>query len=402
MKVLTFGASPYIKTNLGRINNSLLKNFKQAGLLVASAVWDHDLSWYLPDNDRYYFEEDGERICQIYPFDNVQMEASSKFMYDIIFALNPDVIVTSGDIDDMEYTFAIKSLYPEKFKWIAYLAIPSLPINENKIEQLKMIDEILVSTKAVQKELEKYGLNPVYCPFGPNDAFSKNVEKYDKESGIRTEHEEKLNIIVNAKNSTVSNLGAVFMIARCLGKEYTIYLHTNYSDPGEFDLDLLKSRYDINDIISFPEEFVGLNEGISDEDLALKYAEADIVLDLSARSATGLCVLEAMRAGAIPLVSKIGALKEIDEEMSTCCSVDGTMFLSYGEKELNIVDWKKAVQMLINYKYCKDHMPKNFESMRKDAKKVSNNFSEKELAEKMCDSIKRIFSKEHEIKVETF
>ena len=395
MKILTFGASPYINTNLGRINRSLLLNLKEAGHLVASAVWDHDLSWYLPDNDRYFFEHNEEQICQIYPFDNINMEASAKFMYDVIFALNPELVITSGDIEDMEYTFAIKSLYPEKSKWVAYLAIPAFPINENKVDQLKMIDKIFVSTKKAQKELESHGVESEYVPFGPSDTFTDHIDHSKSD---------RLHVMVNAKNSTISNIGNIFKAASSLDESYDIYLHTNYSDPGEFDLDLLKARYDKNNIIRLPEEFVGLNEGISDEDLMLEYSRADVILDVSARSATGLSVLEAMRMGSIPLTSRTGALAEICGNFKSfiVLNLDGNVFISYGETELNIVRPSQIVHYLGELKRIKQESPEELWNLMKEAKRVANGFSEKELPLKILNSLKRIFSVDKELKVETF
>ena len=395
MKILTFGASPYINTNLGRINRSLLLSLKEAGHLVASAVWDHDLSWYLPDNDRYFFEHDEKQICQIYPFDNINMEASAKFMYDVIFALNPDLVITSGDIEDMEYTFAIKSLYPEKFKWIAYLAIPAFPVSENKIDQLRMIDEIFVSTKRAKRELSKAGIESEYCPFGPSDAY------VDNQDNNRTD---TFDVIVNAKNSTVSNIGNIFKAAGTLDKRYSIYLHTNYSDPGEYDIDLLKSRYDKHDIIRLPEEFVGLNEGIPDEDLKSEYSKADAILDVSARSATGLTTLEAMRMGCIPLISQAGALGEIYNKFAPSQSLmlHGHDFISYGETELCIVGSGEIHTYLNLLRHIKQESPEELWNLMKEAKRVANGFSEKELSLKILKSLKRIFSSDKELKIETF
>lgn len=398
MKVLTFGASPYINTNLGRINRSILMNLKEAGCKVASAVWDHDASWYLPDNDRYYFEHNEEKVCQIYPFDNVNMEASATFMYDVIFALNPDMVVTSGDIADMEYTFAIKSLYPEKFKWVAYLVIPSLPINENKIEQLKMIDQIIVSTKKAKSFLAEKGIQSEYCPFGPSAEFFGEYDFPKKEEFI-----EDLKVVVTGKNSTISNLGNVMFSAGTLEPGISLYVHTNYSDTGEFDLDLLKERYDTKNVIRFPDNFVGLNEGITTEDLIEIYDNADVVLDASARSGTGLSVLEAMSRGCVPVVSNVGALSEIASLIyHDDLDMVGTPFISYGETMLNIVPHLEISNKLNMLRRMKQESPTKFANLKDKAVSVANGFSEKELPTKILEMRKRIFSHDRELKVETF
>ena len=64
MKVLTIGESPYLLSKSGKIHAEIIRELKQSGHEVNSAVWNFDITWFAADEKgRYFYEDDEEQIC---------------------------------------------------------------------------------------------------------------------------------------------------------------------------------------------------------------------------------------------------------------------------------------------------------------------------------------------------
>jgi len=398
MRILTVCASPYLLTKLGRMNSCILRKLKEEGIEVASAVWHHDVSYFLPNNDgKYEFEKDNSVVCLLYPFHNYA-EKNAPAVYDIIKDFNPDIVISIGDYTDTDFIFSIKALMPMSFKWISILAIDSMPINERRKEAFEFIDVAVVTSKMALEEIKKVSkVETVFSYFGTDHNIFKKDKKIFPEK-------DKLRVISCAKNSQSSGTASFIKgvaEANKINNHIIGYLHTNVSDRGDYDIPLLIERFDASESVILPDNFVGLNDGISDFELNKEYNKSDVIADLSVRSSTGLTVLEAMATGCIPLYTDVGAIGEIGKMLSNeDLNIQGNTYIGQFEEYYKIVSIEDFTEKLLKlYELKKDNVELFF-NLNKESINISSLFSEDIFMKTIKDVIKRVGIIDRKVEVE--
>jgi len=395
MRILTISASPYLLTKLGRLHSDVILNFYKQHTLY-SAVWDHDLKWFSPDEQGHYFyEKNGEKICQLLPYISQNPQISSPQLYEIFQKVKPELVISIGDYNEVDAIFAIKTLNSTKFKWVHVLTLNAGPIKDTFNDVFNYIDYVVHTNKKSKKMVSK--LSPVANSFS-YVGIDESVFFYKNNI-----NNEKLNIISCAKNSQASGIGSILSSSQFLNKDFNLYLHTNLYDTGDYDLNLLKNRYDANEIVRFPENFVGLNDGTPDNELNDLYNDSDVFIDVSVRSATAIALIESMAAGCIPVVAPIGALKEIVDLLPEDCRffVDGNLYIGSLEEEYYIVSpehLSKIIQKIYN---IKKHNKGKFLEMKNNIVSVVKTLKRKDFLKKIEEAIDFV-KKENSVIVESF
>ena len=398
MKILTVSASPYLLTKLGRMNSCILRRLNESGMEVASAVWHHDVSYFLPrDDGKYEFEKDGKIICPLYPFHNYP-EKNAPAVYDIIKDFNPDIVISVGDYTDVDFIFSIKALMPFSFKWINVLTIDSMPINERRKEAFEFIDVVIVTNKMAFEEVKNISkVETILSYFGPDHNVFKKCEKIFPEK-------DKLRVINCAKNSQSSGTASFIKgvaEANRINKNIIGYLHTNISDRGDYDIPLLIERFNASESVILPDNFTGLNDGIVDSELNLEYNKSDIIADLSVRSSTGLTVLEAMGTGCIPLYTNIGAIGEIGNKLlNDNLSIKSNTYIGQFEEYYEIVSIGDFTEKLLKLYELKKDNAEIFSNLSRESIYISNLFSEDIFIKTIKDVVKRVGNVNRKIEVE--
>jgi len=389
MRILTVGECPYILSKAARMHSDLLRNLV-SNHEVKSVVWNLDVTWFAPEEDgKYYYEHKEEKITEmcLLPPSSAQGTA---ILYEHIKQFQPDLVISISTYEESAGVFAAKSLEPDSFKWLPIFFVDSNPINEAYFDLFKTADFNIFTNKEAWSQVKDIdGVLSKYVPYGPNHDSFFNIEDVipDKNS---------LRVMNCSKNAQTSNISSfIHGMSKIENENINGYLHTNYSSPGEYHLDLLINRYNVSEKISLPQEFVSINDGPLDEDLNIEYNKSDIILDTSVRAATGLSVLEGMAAGCIPIVTKVGALKEIVERFPEEYQffVRSVIYIGDNEKEYHIIDPNDLAKK-ISYLYeLKINNKKEFEKIKcnviKEAQKISSHSFVKRI-EEIVEEIKDI------------
>lgn len=398
MKILTVSASPFLLTKLGRINSDILCYFRVRDYKVATLAWDLDTMWFVPDQDgRIHYEKNGEKVCEIYPLPN-SPEESAVQAYEVVKALEPDVVISVGEARETDFVASLKSICPNQFKWINICTAGSLPIASQRVEALSQADLSLVTTKAGVADFESKLIPSYYLPYGPSIKlfYPKNLDK------------NKFSVINLSKNSTASNtaafIKAMVLASRLTNGEVSGYLHSNVNDIGDYDVLSLIDQYGAKDIIRLPEAFVGLNDGIAASDLNDEMNNASVVVDVSVRSATALGVLEAMSTGCFPLVTPAGALKEVVQNIPSSyrCFVDSVEYIGFDGESCQIASIDSLAEKIKNIYYqWKDHRA-FFDRCSEEAKKAAEIYSNRKFLQNLEGFLKSSMNKANVLTVETF
>ena len=310
MKIVTIGMSPYLLTSQSKIHSTLLRHLYQSGHSVAGIVSNHDIAYFLPKEDkdgnqRYYYDFDDHSI-PVVPLGGKQDLTVQ--IYEILNQYQPDLVVTIGDCHDVLYMKAVKMFVEKPFKWLAVMMNYSYPINENHAEITEDMDGIFC--------LSEFSYNMM------KDKFPKETIAYEYigcESNKISQNKEKnpniFRLMVSGKNMQIDNIP---MVMECVSKmrddipNLELYVHANIYDKGDYDLTLLKQRFDPNnEFIKFPEKYVSLTDGYSDEEYKLELMKSDIFVSVPYNAASALSVFEAMSCGCIPLLSDLECYREI-------------------------------------------------------------------------------------------
>lgn len=401
MKVLTISSSPYLLTKLGRINSSILNSLNNTLSFdnVASIVWHHDISWFAPNSkNEFIFEYEGKSICKLHPIPK-SPEQATPIVYDVIKSYQPDVVVTIGDYHETDFLFALKTLNPKMFKWVSILTIDAYPINETRKDAFNYINKVITTTKMGQRAVNELSIvDCEYLPFGPDEIFYTQEGENNKEF---------LTVFGCGKNAQSAGSATYIMgISEAYMKNNNIrgYMHTNVSDRGDYDLAYLAYRYGIKDNLIFPDEFVGLNDGIDNKTLRHRYSSSDVVSDLSVRSATGLCLLEGMACGCIPVATEVGALKEIISLMPKDFQffVRSNTYVGSFEEEYEVADYKDFAKILLKLKDIKKNNPGMFNKMKEYSVKIANEFKLNIFTKRIEEIIMEVIDTEEELVLEVY
>lgn len=403
-KVLIVTSSPFNNTKLGRMCSQLMCYLRSKGMMVAVAAWDHDTSWYVEDEEGVcWYEYKNQKVGPVYTVFNVGEGASTK-LYEVIKKLHIDTVVSIGDFNDIEHIYAVKSLEKDNIEWINILNNGSIPINDNRKEIISSIDYHILLNRDSVKEFERLGVSTEkYSHIRYGSIFKNEPSK---------EMSDHFGIVCVAKNCNQSNLGCFIKAISKIkseDKNIKIYLHTDLYDNGDYDIEYLIDRYGVKDIIELPEEFIGINDGISNEEFKKKIKNYDLIVDCSCQSTTGISVLDGMALGLIPLVSNVGILKEIHEKMydyehSTYNNlpymINGTDFIASDEKEFYICDHEKlAISIYYFYLRWKEG---SLNKESKTAQLISQEYDLQKFLENTFKIIKDFQLNNDNLVVETF
>ncbi len=399
MRVLTVGESPYLLTKLGKMNSSLLIKLKEDGHEISSAVWNLDISWFISDEEgNYQYDVGSETICSLFPFIN-NTEQSSTQLYEIMKRFRPDVVISIGGYKDSICVAPIKSLHPNLFSWIGIFAIDALPINENKTDIFNNVDFAICTTRRGKDEICKIiGENSCcYLPFGPDKEIFFEDRKTTKDT---------LNVICCSKNSQSSNIPCFLQAVAEASKiepKISGYLHTNLYDVGDYDLHLLIDRFKAENNIKLPNRFVGLNDGFSNEEMRDLYNQADIVVDVSVKSSTGLSVLEGMATGCIPVCTNTLSIGEIlnlikDNKINIIPSYN---FIGEDEENFVVGSVEGLRDILLELYRVKNKDLSFFERKKKESIEIVKGFSKSFFVEKVVKMIKDETIKQSKVTIES-
>lgn len=304
MKIVTIGLSPFVLTSRGKLHSWILQYLYLHGSSVASICWGHDKSFFLPksvnNEDKYYydFNHGGKKHdIQIFPFDRNGNESIE--VYEVLKRLNPDCVILIGDITDFLFMHAIKSFYSD-FMTIFVLMGYSCPINEHHVDLLNDFDQILCTSQQSYDYVKSIcntniDFEYVYC----NKKIYNNYRAYTQSSKIKI-----MSVVHNVQSD---NVATIIKTCSKFKDLCDLYLHINMYDAGDYDLEILKNRFDPDgQFLKFPEKYVSLIDGISDLELADFYNNSDIYLHVPMSSATSMSVFQAVSCGCLPILSNVG------------------------------------------------------------------------------------------------
>ena len=312
MKIMTLGLSPYLYLSDGRIHAAIIEHLFRSEYSMAAIGLNHDTSYFLPKNNErgdpvYYYEFDGYQIPLV-PFNTMQDQAIG--VHEIFKVFNPDMVITIGDFNSFLYMKAVKTFNEKPLQWLAVLSNYSYPINEYGVELLDDMDGILCTNSSS------------FSMF--NDLYKRDHIDMTHVGGYQAKvtpvRSDDFRLIVTAKNTQSDNIPMIMEVAAKLRTEIPelqLYLHTNVYDRGDFDLQLLKARFDPQDkFISFPDKCVSMNEAYSEEDFQRELARSDVFISVAGNAPTGMAAVDAIACGCAPLLSNVGCHKDIAEDLA--------------------------------------------------------------------------------------
>jgi len=391
MRILTIGPSPYLLASDGRIHRDIIISLTEAGHFIDALVVNHSVMYFLPsETGLHYFDLDGKRICQLFPFLGQKGE-EPPFAFEAMKNSRPDVVITVGSYSDTDFIWSIKSIYPHLFKWVAVIPTGTDIINERHRLSLTYADAIITTTKLAEKAFNDAGLKATYIPYGPPSCVREPSD------GLTTHFK----VLSLAKNSQMSNVPAFLQALQLSGLNGT--LHTNIDDSGDYDIRLLIDRYKLKEKISIPKKYVSIREGISSESMESMYREHDTVVDCSLQSATGLTMLEAMAYGCIPVGVAFGAVGEILELMPDdfCFKTNYETFVGPHEETLAVIDTKELAASL---RYIERQRADIYwyKSAKETAVRVSKIFYKDYFTLKLKDVVELTVASENRLAVDSY
>lgn len=351
MKIVTLGMSPYIYLSHAKIHSLILKDLFFSHHQVACIATGHDTTYFLPELDkdnhpRYYYQFDQHKVPLV-PLNHTKDPAIH--VYEILKVFSPDIILTIGDFNDHLYIKAVKMFLDNPIKWLAVLVNYSYPINEKNKEIIQDLDGIICTNsftfKMFQPHLSTKQIKLSYV------GSTKNETEKSQHSGFK--------VMVCGKNTQGDNLPLIMQALSEINlPDINLYLHTNMFDQGDYDLNLLKERFDPQGLfISFPDKYVSLIDGYPENEYLEKLLNTDIFINLSVNSASAISVFESLACGCWPLMSNTACHKDIahliaknnpqfesDEFLVNC-----TEWMVRGENYINIPhpqDFKEKIKNL--------------------------------------------------------
>jgi len=318
MRILTIGLSPYLLTSRSRLNAEILKHYNLMGIPVASLVWGHDRTYHVPEEvkgqSRFFYKFKYKNIDRRIPLTLFEKDKDQTVcIYETIKKLKPDIVITIGDYTEFSCMKAVK-MYTEDFKWIFMLCNGTQPINEYAYPTFEDPDAIVCSNpKSLPEIREIYPKDAIVSQIIGVDRGIYYDRKIDRKPGLR--------VMSCGKKTSSDNVPMLMETFADMAKDIdgwkTLYLHSNINDSRDHNLDLLKSRFDPDDkLISFPDRFVSITDGYSDEEFAEELSLSDIFVSIPITSSTSMSVLEAMACGCYPLMSSCGSNLYLAEELS--------------------------------------------------------------------------------------
>lgn len=317
MKVMTIGLSPFLMTSRSKIHSLILRYLYLTGHSMAGIVWGHSPQYFVPEDNEdgsqsfyYDFEYSNQKFkIPIIPFDRGQRESIE--IYETINKFEPDVVITVGDLSDFVYMHAVKSFLPKPIKWLAILLGYNFPLREDLQMLLNDIDGILCTSDFCYQQIQKlYNSDSIDVHYvGCNPEIYKLTEP--ENIGFR---------IMAVPKTTQVDCAPTIIKAVCEMTDdipdLKLYLHANIHDPGDHNLEDLKKLVDTEGIVSFPDKYVSLLDGISEVDMSVEFSKSDVFISIPMISGSSMSVFQSMACGCYPLLSDCGSNKDIARLLS--------------------------------------------------------------------------------------
>lgn len=311
MKIMTLGLSPYMNMSHAKIHGMILKHLYFSHHEVACIGVGHDTTFFLPQEDaqgnpRYYYSFDEHNIPLV-PL--LSDKEPAIMVYEILKVFRPDMIITIGDFNDHLYMKAVKMFSEVPLKWLAVLTNYSYPINEHKQEIIEDMDGILCTNNRSFDMLRNLFKKDEIClsHVGCNGSIIKEPHL------LRSP--DKFRIMSCGKSLQSDNLPMLMEVCASLRDaipNLELYLHSNVYDRGDYDLSLIKERFDPNnEFIVFPRKYVSLTDGYTEEEYAQELAASDVFVSISLNSSSALSVFESLTYGCWPVMTDEGSCHDV-------------------------------------------------------------------------------------------
>lgn len=313
MKVLTIGASPYLVHSSGQIHAEIIKHLYVKDIQVASVVWGHDVTYHVPeehDNKSSFFyhfnyQEQGHKI----PIVPIQTDAKIvNNVYEIIRSMEPDVVLTVGRLEDFPYMVAVKSFITKKFKWIFLLNNHDLPIPEEHYEITESCDSIICTNKSTKNTLSTKHNDVHFCYVGANNYRSYYPNKANLvSSSSRNSQSDNLPCLLEASKKAYENIS-----------NFGVYVHSNVNEAGDYDLVLLKDRYDPDSkFITYPDKYLSISDGLPLDEYLELLGQSGIFVSCAIAHGSFMSIFDAISCGCLPLMTKNNFTKELATYISS-------------------------------------------------------------------------------------
>lgn len=404
MKILTVGASPYLLVRNGRMHADVIRRLRAEGHEVTGAAWHHDEGYYLPDDVGVsYFEdtETGEKLCRLFPFLPTSKSADA-ILYEIMKKVQPDLVISMGDYKEVDFIYSIKAMYPNLFKWIAIFPFDCLWVNEHHRERIEYADYVISTSGFGWANVSNLcNIEGEFIPYGPDP------NKFQYQTKPKNEHPVYM---ISSQNSQTSNIGAFIRsmaqvkdILTLSGEQAIGRVHTNFYDPGDYDLELLVRRHKADNVI-LPDYFCSIKDGPNDADFAAMYSSADFFVETSVKSATALTMLESMMMGCVPMGMNAGRVGEILSLMPAEYQliVPYETFLGAHEEEYSVISTDGLAEKVLESKKDIFEDRSKYEAASLAARKVAEQFSNINFLNNLVLTIGRVSIGRGSIAVESF
>jgi glycosyltransferase involved in cell wall biosynthesis len=354
MKILIVADSPYLYTGLARINREIIKTLCEEGHEVFLGAWGWDqIAFPLNEENKWLYKFQDKEVVA-FPLIK-EPKKQLLHVYEIMKNIKCDVLLTIGDYFNFNGFHFLKSKLEYSFKWIAYFTIDSPCINDVYKPYFSSIDEILCPSwfgvDVVEKFMDK---TCSYVPFGvdSNCFYKFNEEEIETERGKRNLLN-KYRFICVAKNQQRKNIPAfmeALKIANMEDNTIVGYLHTNIDKrfDSQFDINYLYKKFNLENILFFPDKKISIDMGCCDEHLNVEYNCSDCMVIPSV--AEGFCfpIFEAYSCGLPVVGTDCSAISEfvIDKNFL----VEGQRYVSNLEHEVKIINIDKLAEKMIEVK----------------------------------------------------
>jgi len=383
MNILTIGASPYLLVRNGKIHADIIECLIAKKHDVMSAVWHHDESYFMPTSQGIHnYEKNNAILCKLFPF-TPKTDEASPVIYELMKTVQPDLIVTIGDHKDTNFVSAIKSMYPNLFKWVAIYTTDCKGISSAHKDAFEYADVTITTSRFGLQEIQSFAnIDGHFIPYGCSDDF------YDTS-------EDRNGVLFSARNSQTSNIASFVLGTEQLNCNK--YLHTNLYDPGDYNIENLVSKYCAQNF-TYTTDYCSINEGITIEQMRKIYNAHDVYVDCSIKSATGLSVLEAMKCGCVPVGPNYGRVGEIISEMPEGLRfyLQYNRFIGQNEEEFAIISTEHMNRLLQEILADSDLISE----ARQYAKSIASKFTNKMFVDQVYQTVLHAKAKMLEIAID--
>jgi glycosyltransferase involved in cell wall biosynthesis len=387
-RLLWISDNPYMRTGMGIVTKETI-NLLKSKYDIAVAAWGCERHQFYQG---IKINQDQNRPYTVYSIRKDCYEEKD----DVIRAIqdfHPDVILCFGDQWNFGYMGEIYKNFPNIYTG-CYTNIDSGPVSHQQAEIFKFFDFVIVSSQFAKNNIKELiptrKIDIEYHGINHNIFYALNKIKIKQTLGIP---ENFFNIGYVARNQTRKNIPSFVKIFSEFSKDKNDVLMTLVSDirdtshSGADLLNLIRRnvvKEKQNIIITNP------SKAITDEKMNLIYNSLDIYLSTSYAEGQGMPLMEAMSAGAIPIVPNAYCMPELIKA-GAIIPITGYITLE-AERNFACIDEKKAIETLeCLYNMFKNNK-KEFNGISEMNIQLSFNYNWNKLAKKIDENIENILT----------